>query len=134
DSGADDYLQKPFAFAELVARARALVRRPSGAVPPVLRAGDVVLDPGRCTVARGTAPLQGTAKEYAILHYLMRNVGQLVTRSMLLDHCGDENYEGLSNLVDVHVGRLRQKLAAAGASLQIRTVRGAGFILEEAAA
>jgi two-component system OmpR family response regulator len=82
-------------------------------------------------VRRGGAPLTVTAKEFAILEYFMRHAGELVTRTMLLEHCWDEAYDGLSNLVDVHVGRLRRKLDAAGAAPLLHTVRGVGFVLDE---
>jgi DNA-binding response OmpR family regulator len=131
DAGADDYLLKPFAFSELVARIRALRRRTSPAVPIVLRIADLELHPSRLQASRGGTPLVLTAKEFSILAYLMHHAGTLVTRTMLLDHCWDESYDGVSNLVDVHVSRVRRKLEAAGGPPLLHTVRGAGFILEE---
>lgn len=127
DAGADDYLRKPFAFAELVARIRAVLRRGPLVAGSTLRVADVELDPARREVKRGGEPVSLTVKEFSILEYLMRNRGVLVTRTMLLEHCWDEAYEGLSNLVDVHVGRVRRKLEAAGDPI-LRTVRGAGFV------
>ena len=127
NTGADDYLAKPFAFTELLARVRALVRRSGSYVPSTLRVADLELDPGRFSVRRGDVTLKLTAKEFAILEYLMRNAGQLVSRSTLLDQCWDAGYEGLSNLVNVHVGRIRKKLEAAGGPPLLHTVRGAGF-------
>jgi DNA-binding response OmpR family regulator len=134
DHGADDYLRKPFALAELVARVRALLRRGATLAPVVLRVADVVLDPRRFEVHRADARISLTAKEFSILEYLMRHAGELVTRTMLLEHCWDESYDGLSNLVDVHVSRVRRKLEAAGGAPLLRSVRGAGFIFGEASA
>lgn len=131
NAGADDYMHKPFAFPELVARVRALLRRGAQAVPPVLRVGDLELDAGRFRVTRRDVALSLTPKEFAILECFMRHAGQLVTRTMLLDQCWDASYEGVSNLVDVHVGRVRRKLEAAGGPPLLHTIRGAGFVLDE---
>jgi len=133
DAGADDYVVKPFAFPELVARVHALRRRHAPAVALVLRVGDLELDPRRFQVQRGDLPLSLTAKEFAILEYFMRHAGELVTRTMLLESCWDETYDGLSNLVDVHVSRLRRKIDGAGAVPLLHTIRGAGFVLDERA-
>lgn len=129
NAGADDYVQKPFAFPELVARIQALLRRGASAPAAVLAVADLALDPARFEARRGESRLILTAKEFAILEYLMRHAGQLVTRTMLIDHCWDESYEGMSNLVDVHVSRVRRKVDAPGAPPLLHTVRGAGFIL-----
>ena len=116
DAGADDYVVKPFAFPELVARVHALLRRRASAVPLMLRVGDLELDPRRFQARRGGVLLSLTAKEFAILEYFMRHAGELVTRTMLLESCWDETYDGLSNLVDVHVSRVRRKIDVAGAA------------------
>src|SRR5437870_3786422 len=128
DAGADDYVVKPFAFPELVARVHALSRRRAPAVSLVLRVGDLELDRRRFQVRRGGVPVSLTAKEFAILEYFMRHAGELVTRTMLLESCWDETYDGLSNLVDVHVSRVRRKIDVAGAAALLHTIRGAGFV------
>ena len=131
DEGADDYLQKPFAFPELIARVRALLRRGTALTPVVLRVGDLELDAARFIVRRGGIPVALTAKEFAVLECFMLHAGELVTRTMLLEHCWDGSYEGVSNLIDVHVSRVRRKVDVPGASPLFQTIRGAGFILGE---
>ena len=133
DAGADDYVTKPFAFPELLARVRALLRRGEALSPTRLRVADVELDPARLAVSRAGVAVGLTTKEFAILEYLMRHAGELVTRSALLESCWDESYEGVSNLVDVHVSRLRRKLDLPGRPALLHTIRGAGFILGERA-
>jgi two-component system OmpR family response regulator len=108
DSGADDYLAKPFAFDELLARLRALLRRAPAERPTRLEIGDLVIDPGTRAVTRAGTPVELTAREFAVLEYLARLAGQAVTRARLLDHVWDENYVGATNVVDVYVGYLRK--------------------------
>ncbi len=130
DSGADDYLVKPFDYGELVARLRALIRRGVPERPALLHAGDVVVDPAAHTVHRQDQPIELTAKEFALLEYLVRNAGRVVTRTELLDHVWDANYEGSGNVVDVYIGYLRRKLDVPFGSPAIRTIRGAGFMMD----
>jgi DNA-binding response OmpR family regulator len=130
DAGADDYLVKPFAFSELLARVRALLRRTDTVLPTVLRTADVELDRARFEVRRHGTVVPLTAKEFAILEHLMRHAGQVVTRGTLLEACWDASYDGLSNLVDVNLSRLRRKLDAAGGSSLIRTIRGVGVVFD----
>jgi len=130
DSGADDYLVKPFDYGELLARVRALLRRGRPERPAVLRAGDVVVDPAARTVTRGEHPVGLTAREFALLEYLVQNAGRVVPRAELLDHVWDANYEGSGNVVDVYIGYLRHKLEHPFATPVIRTVRGAGFVVD----
>ena len=127
DAGADDYLVKPFAFGELLARLRALVRRGPGARPAVLEVRDVTLDPAAHRVERAGQAVDLSAREFALLEYLMRNAGEVVSRTRILDHVWDYNYDGLSNVVDVYVGYLRKKLERPFGRPFIRTVRGVGY-------
>jgi two-component system OmpR family response regulator len=125
DSGADDYLVKPFAFAELLARLRALARRAEGERPAVLVVGDLRLDPATREVWRGDAPIVLSSKEFALLEIFMRRPGQVISRLDLIEHAWDFAYENRSNVVDVYIRRLRRKIGADA----VETVRGAGYRL-----
>jgi two-component system, OmpR family, response regulator len=126
DTGADDYLVKPFDLSELLARIRALIRRSAGQAKPALELGDVVIDTRARTVSRANQPVPLTAREYAILEYLALHRGEVVARTTLYEHLFDENDDTLSNLVDVHVFSIRKKL---GREL-VATRRGQGYCIE----
>jgi two-component system, OmpR family, response regulator len=129
DSGADDYLAKPFSFAELLARLRALVRRPREVRMPELTVGELRLDPAARTVHRGAVPIELTPKEFALLETLMRRPGDAVSRFDLLESAWDDSYDNRSNVVDVYIGYLRQKVDRPFGTDSIETVRGFGYRL-----
>jgi two-component system, OmpR family, response regulator len=129
DSGADDYLVKPFAFAELLARLRALARRGDTGRPAVLTVGDLRLDPATREVTRGATPISLSAKEFALLETFMRRPGEVLSRFHLLEHAWDFAYENRSNVVDVYLRRLRLKVDEPFGRQSLETVRGAGYRL-----
>ena len=128
-SGADDYLVKPFSFAELNARIHALLRRPNEALPQVLRHSDIELDPNTRHATRGGEDIPLTLKEYGLLEYFLRHPNQVVNREDLLTHLWDFNYAGFSNVVDVHIKNLRRKLMGNDGEDVLETVRGIGYRL-----
>jgi two-component system OmpR family response regulator len=131
DAGADDYLTKPFSLAELLARLRALIRRGAVERPAVLRVGDLVLDPTTRTVRRGAEPIELTAKEFSLLEYFLRHRGEVLGRARLIEHVWDFAYDGDSNVVDVYVRYLRNKIDRPFGRDSIQTVRGAGYRLRD---
>lgn len=129
DAGADDYLIKPFAFGELLARLRALLRRRSETVPSTIAIGDLRVDTQRQRVRRGERDISLTAKEYTFLEYLARNAGRVVSRIELTAHVWDENHDPAANLIDVYVSRLRRKIDGGEQRVLLHTRRGAGVLL-----
>ncbi len=130
DAGADDYLTKPFAFQELVARVRALLRRRAEAEPTVLQIGDLRLDPARRIVCRGGEKIDLTPREFALLDYFMRNPGRVLTRTMIAEHVWDYSFDTSTNVIDVYVNYLRKKIDTAREPKLLHTVRGVGYVLK----
>ncbi len=131
DAGADDYLVKPFSFAELMARIRVVLRRGPEVQPAVLRVGDLVLDPAARSVERAGQRIELSAKQFMLLHYLMRQAGQVVSRTMIQEHVWNYDFDGLTNVVDVHINRLRNKVDRGFDRPLIHTLRGVGYVLRE---
>ncbi len=130
DLGVDDYLTKPFSFVVLVARIRALLRRVGGERPAIITVGNLTLDPVTVCVSRGETTIELTPREYALLEYLMRNQGKVVSKSELLDHVWDINFSGPLNVVEVYVGYLRKKIDVPFGVQSLTTVRGFGYRLD----
>lgn len=129
NAGADDYLVKPFAFAELMARAQAVCRRAAIKVPSIKVVGDLTLDPTSRRVSRAGRPIDLSPTQFSILELLMRNAGQVVTRKMLCEHVWGFHWDGTTNVIEVHVNHLRGKLDAGRDDSCIQTVRGRGYVL-----
>jgi DNA-binding response OmpR family regulator len=132
DAGADDYVTKPFRFEEILARVRALLRRRGDLIPTLLRVGDLELDGLRHTVQRAGREIDLTNREYSLLEYLMRHAGEVVTRTALSEHVWEQSFDPLSNVIDVHVARLRRKIDDGFATQLLHTVRGKGYALRAA--
>jgi len=129
DTGADDYLVKPYSVRELTARLRALLRRPEAALPTVYRIADLELDTATRLARRGDRAIELTTKEFMVLEHMMRNAGRVLTREQISEHAWDANYDPFSNVIDVYVARLRRKVDQPGEHQLIETIRGAGYRL-----
>jgi len=130
NSGADDYLTKPFAFEELLARVGALLRRVTDTDTPIIRIADLAIDPARRVVTRGERRIDLTAKEFSLLEYLMRNAGRVLTRTMIIEHVWNYDFDSETNVVDVYVNYLRKKVDYGHETKLIHTIRGVGYTLK----
>jgi two-component system copper resistance phosphate regulon response regulator CusR len=133
EAGADDYLTKPFAFAELMARVKALLRRGSVERPSVLRVADLEIDRLSQQLKRAGQRIELTAKEFSLLEYLAANAGRVLSRTMIIDHVWDQSFDGATNIVDVYVRHLRSKVDEGHPRKLIRTVRGVGYKITDEA-
>ena len=131
DSGADDYLPKPFAFEELLARLRVLLRKKDSRVQTHLKVDDLTMDLLTHKVTRADREIELTVKEYALLEYLMRNAGNIVTRTMISEHVWDINFDTFTNVIDVYINYLRNKIDSGSENKMIHTVRGKGYLLKK---
>lgn len=131
DAGADDYLTKPFAFEELVARIRALLRRRADTEPSVLQVADLTLDPARRLVVRGRDKIELSPREFSLLDYFMRNPGKVLTRTMITEHVWDYDFDTDTNVIDVYVNYLRKKIDTDRDPKLIHTVRGVGYVFKD---
>ena len=129
EKGADDYLPKPFAFPELIARIKALSRRPRSGTPAVLKVGDVELDTIKRKVWRSAQPIDFSPKEIALLEFLMRHAGEVVTRTMIAEAVWDSSYNAFTNLIEVFINRIRRKIDQGRPSPLIQTIRGTGYTM-----